>query len=800
MQARSQISSQNPWLHRRLSVVMLLGLLAVVFVTMIYNAMSFKQQLTEVRAASSDSRVWSVAQIEVDHQSLLLALAGVEQARELDGRAQSGGEGIPAYELGEVSSAFDIFYSRIDIVSSALENAEAPAELLEDLYLIRDVRDDLADQIDTVGLNDPAIYRAFSEQVVALRGDIRQLALGALSHFVSEAKATRTQEGVIATRFLTISVVLVAILGAAMIIAFQLRRQLMEQIRLMTVANDNIRMVYEASMMGVIGTDMHGEILFFNSAAEDMFGYRQDEVKGRNIADTIVPPRLVEAHLAGMQRYKLTREPKMVDRGPVHITAMRADSSEFEVELSIKANTDFIDKQILIAFVRDVSEQVAHEADLRAARDKARRHAAAKSMFLATMSHEMRTPLHGLLASLDLVDDNAVDAATRSLLKTARDCGMRSLLQINDVLQLTSFDETREAEAVFCPGRAVSAILSELRALAKDQGNELNMSVDNGAAEGLWVGMPETFSRVLYNLVGNALKFTKNGWVSVSLHFEGAEAGTRQLVVSVEDTGIGIDPADQLRIFTPFVVGHDAEEMAASSARAPRSTGLGLPIAQLGVERMGGVLELESELGQGSRFFFSIQLTEATGSSDARMLRSLPLAKPRDYNFNLDVLVVDDNIVNREMTAKMVEKLGCTATIAADGVEAVAIAADQCFDVIFMDLNMPRLNGWEASRQIRQEGLSKYAKLIALTADITVRAPGGDDYEGSVDMILHKPASFCDFSNALAVLTGEDVDGMSYDGATSLQSMEDINPTLDFSSLVGLLGRARAQAFAWHAG
>ena len=791
MQARRQISSQNPWLHRRLSVVLLLGLLAVVFVTLIYNAMIFKQQLTETRAASSDSRVWSVVQIEVDHQSLLLALARVEQARQLGALVDGAEDGIPRYALRDVSGAFDILYSRIDIVLSALENAEAPPELLDDLYDIRNIRDELADQIDTVGLSNVAEYDAFSDRVMALSDDIREIALGALSHFVAEAKDSRAQEGLIATRFLTISVVLVAILGAAMVIAFQLRRQLIDQIRLMTEANDNIRMVYEASMMGVIGTDMDGEILFFNSAAEDMFGYKQDAVKGRNIADTIIPPRMVGPHIAGMSRYKLTGEPKMVDRGPIHITAMRADSSEFEIELSIKANTDFIDKKILIAFVRDVSEQVAHEADLRAARDKARRHAAAKTMFLATMSHEMRTPLHGLLASLDLVDDRAVDDNTRSLLKTARDCGMRSLLQINDVLQLTSFDEIREAETVFSPGRAVSSILSELRALAKDQGNQLNMSVDSAAAEGLWLGMPETFSRVLYNLIGNALKFTKNGWVSVTLHFEGSEGGPRQLVVSVEDTGVGIDPADQLRIFTPFVVGHDAEEMAASSSHAPRSTGLGLPIAQLGVERMGGVLEVESEVGKGSRFFFSIPLNEATEESEARPLKLLSLAKPATYNFNLDVLVVDDNIVNREMTAKMVEKLGCTATIAADGVEAVALAEDQCFDVIFMDLNMPRLNGWEACYQIRQEGLSKHAKLVALTADITVQNAGREGDDGSVDMILHKPASFCDFSNALAFLTGED--GGEEGEEPSLQSMEETNPALDFSSLVGLLGRVRAR-------
>lgn len=752
--------------------------MSVVFIALIWNAFSFQVQLQETREASSDNRVWSVTQIEVDHQNLILALARLR----LQHDAQAPVDKQEA--IDRLSRTFDVFYSRIDVVCTALDREGTPAGLKDQVRAIDSARQDLAEQFDIMDFTRPQALSDFEGEVVELTPQIRQIVLGGLAHFVAEAKASRREENRLSTRFLTTSAIMVVIMAAAMVFAMRLHRELKLQIERMEVAHDNARIVYEASMMGVIMTKADGEITQFNAAAAQMFGYKQQDVIGRNVADVLIPDHMLAAHEAGMRNYLKTGVARIVNQGAKRIPARHADGGEFPVELSLRRDTDITGEHILIAFVQDVSKQTAHENELLQARDSARQNATAKTIFLATMSHEMRTPLHGLLASLDLIDIEAVDKPTASLLSTARDCGLRSLVQINEVLELTRLDETKEEPEVFSPAQTVSGIVKELEALARDNGNQLTLDVTGAPADRLWEGQPKAFSRVIYNLVGNALKFTSNGRVTVAMAFNEDSQGACRLHVSVQDTGIGIKPEDQPHVFEMFQIAGEAPK-GNRNARY-KSTGLGLPIAQIAVNKMGGEISLESELGHGSRFFFDIPVTRTD-----QTLPPVPSAAdlPLNQHFDFNTLLVDDNAVNLELSSKMIERLGAKVTQAVTGTEAVEKARTDKFDVIFMDMNLPELSGRAAAAQIKSAGASKNAAIIALTADVTTKHDAAITKHGIND-VLHKPAFIADFRKVFETLEQQYSPNTA---AAAAPDCEDDN-RVDIKELVDLLGPERCRA------
>lgn len=754
--------------NRLASAPLLLGLLAVVAAVLFYSGLQFRSQLDRTRVASSDIRVWTVSQIEVDHQNLLYALSRFHRAD------------VPRPEAeGRLRLAFDLFLSRVDVVSILLDAPEVPKSLNESLNKITVASQSLASAFDRMDMaDDPALAR-FEAEVMALDGLVRNVALGALDHYAQDTEASRRQEEILWTRVLAATSVLLTIMTLAMFLTLRLRQHISGQFQDLQRASDTIRMVYEASLMAIVVTDSSGEILLFNSVAEQLLGWRLDEVRGRNVAEVIVPARLLPTHRKFMQWYRDAGPRALLDGTPVKTFVRRSDGREVPVELSIRANHDIAGRETLIAQIRDVSAQLAQEASLREARDEARHHAAARSMFIATMSHEMRTPLHGLLASLELIDEGMLDETARDLLQTARDCGNRSLQQITDVLHATQIDEVAEPLAPMRPVQIVRSIMDELRILARDNGNSLTLDLAGASEDRLWLGQQKTFSRVLYNLIGNAIKFTKNGSVTVSLRFSQDSKDRTSLHVEVRDTGIGIAPEDCARVFEPFFTSTSARQTDQRN-----HTGLGLSIARLGVRKMGGDLRLSSQLGIGTSFFFDIPLEAAVEDLPAApAVTALTAPAP----IKLTCLVVDDNEINLMLAARMLRKLGCTVDEATSGADAVTLALGKTYDVIFMDMNMPGgLSGRQTAGLIREGGQSRTAFIVALTADTTFR---GDDMLESarMDHVLHKPFSRSDL---VALLAPHSKDGQPA-AANARQGGSDW--PADVEDLFSLIGPAQAR-------
>jgi signal transduction histidine kinase/CheY-like chemotaxis protein/HPt (histidine-containing phosphotransfer) domain-containing protein len=351
----------------------------------------------------------------------------------------------------------------------------------------------------------------------------------------------------------------------------------------------------------------------------------------------------------------------------------------------------------------------------------------AKSSFLAVMSHEMRTPLNGVIGALDLLQRTPLDREQTTFVEAALNSSEALLAQISDVLDFSKMEAGRlELEYTGVNVRQLAtSLFSIVGTQASARGNTLSLSVED-TLPALLTGDPVRLRQILLNFLSNAVKFTRDGRIRLEMARRVVGAGGPQIEFSVSDTGDGI-PADRIdSLFNEFSM------VDASYARNAGGTGLGLAISKRLVTIMGGEIGVESEVGKGSRFWFRIPLAEW---GNTQSVETGPELTPVGPVRALDVLLVDDNPTNLMVVGKMLEAAGHRITTAANGREALAAARDTRFDVVFMDISMPEMDGMEATRRIRllpQPFAS--VPIIALTANAVAgdrahfMAAGMNDY------------------------------------------------------------------------
>ncbi|MHC1790952.1 hybrid sensor histidine kinase/response regulator [Solidesulfovibrio sp.] len=502
--------------------------------------------------------------------------------------------------------------------------------------------------------------------------------------------------------------------------------------------------IFDNALIGmVLARDQRIEKI--NARGAELFGYPPGELLGRESRDLFPDSQ--------QHQTLLCKASADLSATGVHIgeyTGSRRDGTPLVIRAAARQVSPCDAAEGVIWAFDDITEQKRLELELRASQQAAEAANQAKTRFLANISHELRTPLNGILGMAQLLLDKDNDPESREYLGIIRQSASTLMHIVGDLLDLSGVESGRlriiereyDLRAELLPLLRNFAAQSLLRAF------EFRYEFDPLLPDRI-IGDPNRTKQILLNLIDNAFKYTRKGLVAVRVGLGGPDPAGRpdghapaappprvQLRIAVEDTGDGIDPEHRDGIFDPFGIGEDYLTKTYSGA------GLGLAIARQLAGRMGGDIALVSERGRGSTFFLTLDCGLPPNSRKSRgkgRVAASPV--PAQAGDGLRILLAEDEPVNRIFTVRALQKLGHKVDTAADGREALALLGRAVYDLVLMDIQMPRLNGLEATRLIRSgqiEGVPATIPVVALTA-YAMDADRQRGLEAGMDEYVTKP-------------------------------------------------------------
>jgi PAS domain S-box-containing protein len=500
------------------------------------------------------------------------------------------------------------------------------------------------------------------------------------------------------------------------------------------------QILFQASLLGqvrnaIVATDLAGNIIYWNKFAENIYQWCADEILGKNISMTIVPADRIE------RTHQVIEEIRRTGYSEGEFLVKRKDGSIFPAYYIFNLLKDACGKDFgFVSVSTDITERKRAEEDLRDAKERAESATKAKSEFLANMSHEIRTPMNAVIGMTGLLLDTELSLDQRDFVETIRSSGDSLLSLINNILDFSKIEGGKlEIEKLpFNLAECIEASIDLVAEMAARKGLSLSYSIDYNVPPTI-MGDVTRLRQVLVNLLSNAVKFTESGEVSIFACSK-KNGIFNEIHFSVNDSGIGIEKDHIERLF------HSFSQLDSSITRKHGGSGLGLAISKRLVEMMGGKIWAVSSPDEGSTFHFTI---EAESARDSGYIEQ----KPKIMNtyaierHTLRVLLVEDNLVNQKVALLMLERIGYRADVAANGLEALKALDMHPYDIVFMDVQMPEMDGLEASRQIRMSpGRQPY--IIAMTA----HALKGDRemcIESGMDDYISKPVKIEELQMAL---------------------------------------------------
>ncbi len=511
-------------------------------------------------------------------------------------------------------------------------------------------------------------------------------------------------------------------------------------------SEEQLSTTVRSALDAIIVINDHGEIREFNPAAEQIFGFERQNVVGRKMSEFIIPHRYRNAHETAIDHFLRTGEGPLIGQR-IEIEALHAEGHEFMIELAIQ-QAEGPDGTIFLGYARDVTEKKAAEAQILQEKERAEIANRAKASFLAMMSHEIRTPLNGVLGILGLLSDEADKDKRQRLIRTARVSGKALLTIINDILDFSKLEAGRLDldEGAFLLNPLVNGVESLVSHRARENSVRLSIDIGPSVPEAL-LGDAGRIRQVLLNLAWNAVKFSEDGEVEISVRLLSLQDDVAHLRFSVRDTGIGIAEENHDQLFAEFSM------LDASYSRKFGGTGLGLAISKSLVLNMGGEIDFTSELGKGSTFWFDIPLKIAD-AVDAVPFDELESDDDLPAVGSLRVLLAEDNTTNQLVVGNMLERLGCLVDVVGNGLEALEAVQNRPYDVVLMDISMPEMDGLQATKKIRGlgEDVSKIP-IIALTA-YALDEDRQNALAAGMDAFVSKPVSRLELARALSRQAG----------------------------------------------
>jgi PAS domain S-box-containing protein len=508
-------------------------------------------------------------------------------------------------------------------------------------------------------------------------------------------------------------------------------------------SESRLRAITASASDGILMMDPDGNVAFWNPAAERIFGYPTEDAVGRNLHDLIAPIRYHASYKAGFETFLRTGEGMALGR-TVDLNGLRKDGTEVPIQLSL-SGVKLKDGWHSIGLVRDVTDRRQAEAekeavvndlhealsDLRDANqlledatarandlaDQAESANRAKSQFLANMSHEIRTPMNGIIGMIGLLGDSPLSHEQRQFVDVVRSSSEALLALINDILDFSKIEAHKlELEMLEFNLNTTLEETTELLAVRAHEKDLNIVCIIDPDVPASVIGDPGRLRQVILNLGGNAIKFTTHGGVTLRASLDASNGEDVTVRFAITDTGIGIPPEKQAKLFTPFT------QVDGSITRKFGGTGLGLAISKQLAELMGGTIGVESpatspitrQKEDGSTFWFTVVLKKGTEHPASE-------GEGRQTFGDVRVLIVDDSEANRFLVRTLLHNWGCRSGEASNGEEAIeelekAVDAGDPYRFALMDLVMPGIDGAEVGRRVKESPTLKDTQLIMLAS------------------------------------------------------------------------------------